>query len=319
MFLHQATTNLRRRLQYNCCLSSCSYIKPQHDHRQSLSQRVVYHLVPTSSHNDWLEKVKVSSVVYHLVPTSSHNLLAYNRIYQDVVYHLVPTSSHNSVQNGVFGTSVVYHLVPTSSHNFATGNSSVTLLFIILFLHQATTRFLFFKAVRLLFIILFLHQATTMDWITPAIGALFIILFLHQATTVEYYQGNLCMLFIILFLHQATTRQRCSPLSVSCLSSCSYIKPQLSEQTHFFREVVYHLVPTSSHNFVNVHQLPVKLFIILFLHQATTQPLQDRHLHRCLSSYSYIKPQRLVPADASGYVVYHLVPTSSHNCSLRAV
>ncbi len=78
----------------------------------------------------------------------------------------------------------------------------------------------------------------------------------------------------------------------SCLSSCSYIKPQPapSEKTRLL--VVYHLVPTSNHNsnslrkssvHVVYHLVPTSnhngdgnclicgvLFIILFLHQTTT-------------------------------------------------
>ena len=139
LFLHQTTTFGQGSFRYICCLSSCSYIKPQQGRRN------------------------------------------------------------------VWQRNVVYHLVPTSNHNLANSNHFIKMLFIILFLHQTTTSRILFFGVRRLFIILFLHQTTT-----PIIG---------------------------------------STICRSCLSSCSYIKPQ----------------PNSSFpSFCNW------LFIILFLHQTTT-------------------------------------------------
>ena len=77
-----------------------------------------------------------------------------------------------------------------------------------------------------------------------------------------------------------------------CLSSCSYIKPQPATGFYGVGRVVYHLVPTSNHNIfpyssrwytVVYHLVPTSnhnqkllghclsaLFIILFLHQTTT-------------------------------------------------
>ena len=105
------------------------------------------------------------------------------------------------------------------------------------------------------------------------------------------------MLFIILFLHQTTTLAVPRSAHDSCLSSCSYIKPQQQPSAQIERCVVYHLVPTSNHNVVLVlqcqmivvyhlvptsnhntelnHSLNNTLFIILFLHQTTTA-LKDR-------------------------------------------
>ena len=34
-------------------------------------------------------------VVYHLIPTSNHNELTTDYYFQKVVYHLIPTSNHN--------------------------------------------------------------------------------------------------------------------------------------------------------------------------------------------------------------------------------
>ena len=78
---------------------------------------------------------------------------------------------------------------------------------------------------------------------------------------------------------------------LGCLSSCSYIKPQpvgvLSGHVH----VVYHLVPTSNHNSYGRKRTYFRLFIILFLHQTTTEFDGLGYQAGCLSSCSYIKPQ----------------------------
>ena len=101
------------------------------------------------------------------------------------------------------------------------------------------------------------------------------------------------MLFIILFLHQTTTRKEkrmaekcclsscsyikpqlpylCPRLIQRCLSSCSYIKPQRTFAQVRRQRVVYHLVPTSNHNGGWHHPPKPQLFIILFLHQTTTR------------------------------------------------
>ena len=125
-------------------------------------------------------------------------------------------------------------------------------------------------------------------------------------------------------------------LRLCCLSSCSYIKPQLVRLIHHPRAVVYHLVPTSNHNgqgclcilgllfiilflhqtttgrdsgrrggwlfiILFLHQTTttradfhaaIWLFIILFLHQTTTLGVCCKPTLGCLSSCSYIKPQR---------------------------
>ena len=124
---------------------------------------------------------------------------------------------------------------------------------------------------------------------------------------------TILQLFIILFLHQTTTVMVALMSAICCLSSCSYIKPQLPSLLLSIRQVVYHLVPTSNHNFkglandvtfVVYHLVPTSnhnvqktlisdstLFIILFLHQTTTLSKGLFHMLGCLSSCSYIKPQ----------------------------
>ena len=142
---------------------------------------------------------------------------------------------------------------------------------------------------------------------------MFIILFLHQTTTPPPFCLIHGRLFIILFLHQTTTFSLLSSTWWGCLSSCSYIKPQLAAGVTLASAVVYHLVPTSNHNLsasinfavkVVYHLVPTSnhnrslsvfflclLFIILFLHQTTTKMVWRGICRGCLSSCSYIKPQ----------------------------
>ena len=205
LFLHQTTTAFTFPYYRACCLSSCSYIKPQPFSPSTDTRPVVYHLVPTSNHNIW--QVYASN--------------------QYVVYHLVPTSNHNSYRLSPSATIVVYHLVPTSNHNLLKEIVGGVALFIILFLHQTTTKRCTSFVTILLFIILFLHQTTTQATSDTLMCALFIILFLHQTTTSNPFPANMERLFIILFLHQTTTRPPAFGTAQRCLSSCSYIKPQL--------------------------------------------------------------------------------------------
>ena len=79
---------------------------------------------------------------------------------------------------------------------------------------------------------------------------------------------------------------------LGCLSSCSYIKPQLVVHTIDVEGVVYHLVPTSNHNFYICSKAP---YIVVY-HLVPT----SNHNYGALTS-------------CQPYVVYHLVPTSNHN------
>ena len=170
--------------------------------------------------------------------------------------------------------------------------SKSTGLFIILFLHQTTTGNVDYDIAGKLFIILFLHQTTTQSVSWRTLSLLFIILFLHQTTTSSSHDISVHVLFIILFLHQTTTKSTVLLLVSCCLSSCSYIKPQLIVCPSGVTVVVYHLVPTSNHNWHLINNYCFQLFIILFLHQTTTRLHHKKPHSSCLSSCSYIKPQQ---------------------------
>ena len=226
LFLHQTTTPTLGNASLTRCLSSCSYIKPQLGRDSLFLGRVVYHLVPTSNHNSLAFYSETLLVVYHLVPTSNHNRLPLFLAKGELF--------------------IILFLHQTTTEFDGLGYQAV--LFIILFLHQTTTCPPIPLPRCRLFIILFLHQTTTPRSLSNWMPGLFIILFLHQTTTLNGVVGGFTALFIILFLHQTTTYLDSVRPLPSCLSSCSYIKPQLLSSVFFCISVVYHLVPTSNHN-----------------------------------------------------------------------
>ena len=193
---------------------------------------------------------------------------------------------------------VVYHLVPTSNHNKKEKWKIALKLFIILFLHQTTTSHMPPSIYPLLFIILFLHQTTTM---------LSIIFFAHS-------------LFIILFLHQTTTSVLMTFLLVCCLSSCSYIKPQLSNGDKISKTGCL-----SSCSYIKpqpcLNQRSNRLRCLSSCSYIKPQlfPMVRFRYVCCLSSCSYIKPQLSVFLIMRLWVVYHLVPTSNHNILCKRI
>ena len=94
-----------------------------------------------------------------------------------------------------------------------------------------------------------------------------------------------------LFLHQTTTMVPLEPAVTSCISSVSYIKPQLIQWIEPDEEVVYRPFPTSNHNPLKKMVISNELYIVRFLHQTTTISLCIARYESCISSVSYIKPQ----------------------------
>ena len=121
----------------------------------------------------------------------------------------------------------------------------------------------------------------------------------------------------------------------SCISYYSYIKPQPAIGAGAGLLVVYRTIPTSNHNvllnwytkhFVVYRTIPtsnhnvlllvaggVVLYIVLFLHQTTTNFPDSLFFQSCISYYSYIKPQLHVLRLVNEGVVYRTIPTSNHN------
>ena len=107
---------------------------------------------------------------------------------------------------------------------------------------------------------------------------------------------------------------------LSCISFYSYIKPQHSTVCRLNGWVVYRSIPTSNRNEKSFSNGGKLLYIVLFLHQTATISLQKAlrlllyivlFLHqtatfyyfsalgkRCISFYSYIKPQHRTRAPA---------------------
>ena len=127
------------------------------------------------------------------------------------------------------------------------------------------------------------------------------------------WSAPLVVLFIVCILHQTTTARLLSQSKKCCLSSVSYIKPQPAMPVPTFGRVVYRLYPTSNHNLVIGFIIFVRLFIVCILHQTTTYLVVSVGSISCLSSVSYIKPQRELLDGRSWLVVYRLYPTSNHN------
>ncbi len=204
-FLHQTTTARLTCKHVFSCISSVSYIKPQHELRSVLSQRVVYLLFPTSNHNVSESVPTVWFVVYLLFPTSNHNTpmgkVPLSKLYIFCFLHQTTTRLG----------------LPKFAER----------LYIFCFLHQTTTTQALAIFTRKLYIFCFLHQTTTQ---------------LHDTThhyrcisSVSYIKPqqryeNLAVLFCCIssVSYIKPQRQRLFHLlQVRCISSVSYIKPQL--------------------------------------------------------------------------------------------
>ena len=127
---------------------------------------------------------------------------------------------------------------------------------------------------------------------------------------------SMLLLFIILFLHQTTTSINFTVKGFRCLSSCSYIKPQLQLELKNTQFVVYHLVPTSNHNYRMM--FPNTRHVVYHLVPTSN------HNRKTLPEFYKIVVYHLVPTSNHNLaqtlaslhkVVYHLVPTSNHNSS----
>ena len=104
-----------------------------------------------------------------------------------------------------------------------------------------------------------------------------------------------------------------------CISYYSYIKPQPCNCFFFILSVVYRTIPTSNHNFRFFLCFNTALYIVLFLHQTTTEHDRERCALRCISYYSYIKPQPNYESARIKSVVYRTIPTSNHNTCILCV
>ena len=143
----------------------------------------------------------------------------------------------------------------------------------------------------MLYIFIFLHQTTTTDFDNNTTMELYIFIFLHQTTTELKPQYQNALLYIFIFLHQTTTNGVVRLMMISCISLYSYIKPQRCCCASWWWFVVYLYIPTSNHNYKAWFDTYAPLYIFIFLHQTTTESISKSAPLRCISLYSYIKPQ----------------------------
>ena len=143
----------------------------------------------------------------------------------------------------------------------------------------------------LLYIVRFLHQTTTKVEASDICASLYIVRFLHQTTTVSVQHKIRAGCISSVSYIKPQPRLLSFAFSFSCISSVSYIKPQLPLIKTIYENVVYRPFPTSNHNhFINDHNRDM-LYIVRFLHQTTTVQVQRMKRWCCISSVSYIKPQ----------------------------
>ena len=102
------------------------------------------------------------------------------------------------------------------------------------------------------------------------ISLLYIVLFLHQTTTGGYLCGTLsgCISYYSYIKPQLGALPE--RVKLRCISYYSYIKPQPERCDVQYVSVVYRTIPTSNHNRGLSLRYPVRLYIVLFLHQTTT-------------------------------------------------
>ena len=171
-------------------------------------------------------------------------------------------------------------------------NISVSMLYLIPFLHQTTTMQTENVRSLKLYLIPFLHQTTTRIWQQRMILPLYLIPFLHQTTTSSRVTHPQDALYLIPFLHQTTTTLIFLNTYASCILFHFYIKPQphwlrqsfwfvvsysISTSNHNLdgkvrpgRSVVSYSISTSNHNIMFGHRKQLLLYLIPFLHQTTT-------------------------------------------------
>ena len=143
-----------------------------------------------------------------------------------VVYRPFPTSNHNLERCSLNGRLVVYRPFPTSNHNF---------YFLVDTLSSVVYR-------------PFPTSNHNYRLFRPKTIWLYIVRFLHQTTTTNWPHDDNVLLYIVRFLHQTTTGFDHQKFAESCISSVSYIKPQLTLTNRFIFNVVYRPFPTSNHN-----------------------------------------------------------------------
>ena len=164
---------------------------------------------------------------------------------------------------------------------------------------------------------------------------LYLIEILHQTTTSSYSHWCDFRLYLIEILHQTTTRTAAALISIGCILSKFYIKPQLPQKRRKRNGVVSYRNSTSNHNWKSfivcnlvlylieiLHQTTTaggagrtrkRLYLIEILHQTTTLGLIWTTTKSCILSKFYIKPQLPQKRRKRNGVVSYRNSTSNHN------
>ena len=290
-FLHQTTTLRKVNSTKLSCISSVSYIKPQPAIRPLDADEVVYRPFPTSNHNINRIRMRFSRLYIvrflHQTTTILYKSWMILQLYIVRFLHQTTTRWHRWWHRHTLY--IVRFLHQTTTTGIAV--DAVAPLYIVRFLHQTTTPLILLIMGFLLYIVRFLHQTTTCREVSSHTFELYIVRFLHQTTTIMSICHSSNRLYIVRFLHQTTTPTWLWWLKDCCISSVSYIKPQLSWCIDLFVRVVYRPFPTSNHNLFACGVDVAELYIVRFLHQTTTRQREIQKILSCISSVSYIKPQ----------------------------
>ena len=164
-----------------------------------------------------------------------------------------------------------------------------------------------------MYIVLFLHQTTT-GLAGKCLWSCCISYYSYIKPQPNVMSGDALKSCISYYSYIKPQRMgRDKRLRCCCISYYSYIKPQLKFvdaanksvvyrtiptsnhnsllSAHLHLLVVYRTIPTSNHNWWSLLFFTILLYIVLFLHQTTTSLARFLLLIRCISYYSYIKPQ----------------------------
>ena len=145
----------------------------------------------------------------------------------------------------------------------------------------------------MLYLIEILHQTTTLKHQTWKHPQLYLIEILHQTTTDLGFVWLAKGLYLIEILHQTTTPREILVLTIRCILSKFYIKPQLSHTLGPDRRVVSYRNSTSNHNPVS----PGVFSPVVVSYRNST------------SNHNF----NSIPLDAIAVVSYRN-STSNHNC-----
>ena len=292
LFLHQTTTAIESGFCKTGCISYYSYIKPQlrdgyRIHQQGCISYYSY-IKPQHWKNQSFGSSGCISYYSYIKP---QQILISKRITLSCISYYSYIKPQQEIETLTDGTScisyysyikpqpaigagagllVVYRTIPTSNHN--------------VLLNWYTKHFVVYRTI----------PTSNHNVLLLVAGGvvLYIVLFLHQTTTActASRKRRSCISYYSYIKPQQRFQSFIS--SLSCISYYSYIKPQRTADELDINSVVYRTIPTSNHNWYKSQLTKRELYIVLFLHQTTTQSTGFNLSVCCISYYSYIKPQR---------------------------